>query len=135
MLKVAGALNLGQTNTPCGLADLQTNNPNYGRTRNPHDPTRVSGGSSGGAAAALAAGYVPIELGSDIGGSILVPAAFCGVWGHTSSSPDIAPAGQSFPLTTPPRPARSVIGPLASAPNDPAAPPSTSNTPHPPPTH
>src|SRR3546814_17000235 len=91
MLKVAGALNLGQTNTPCGLADLQTNNPNYGRTRNPHDPTRVSGGSSGGAAAALAAGYVPIELGSDIGGSIRVPAAFCGVWGHKSRLPAIAP--------------------------------------------
>src|SRR3546814_7604442 len=99
MLKVAGALNLGQTNTPCGLADLQTNNPNYGRTRNPHDPTRVSGGSSGGAAAALAAGYVPIELGSDIGGSIRVPAAFCGVWGHKSSFTAIAPEGHYFPRT------------------------------------
>src|SRR3546814_10821450 len=77
-LKAAGAVILGKTNIPVGLADLQSNNPNYGRTRNPHDPTRVSGGSSGGAAAALAAGYVPIELGSDIGGSIRVPAAFCG---------------------------------------------------------
>ncbi|PNB02465.1 amidase, partial [Pseudomonas sp. FW306-2-11BA] len=80
-LKRAGAVILGKTNIPVALADLQTNNPVYGRTRNPHNPSRVSGGSSGGAAAALAAGFVPVEIGSDIGGSIRLPAAFCGVWG------------------------------------------------------
>ncbi|MCM8730204.1 amidase family protein [Hephaestia sp. MAHUQ-44] len=120
-LKAAGAVILGKTNVPVGLADLQSNNPNYGRTRNPHHLKRVCGGSSGGAAAALAAGYVPIELGSDIGGSIRVPAAFCGVWGHKSSFTAIAPEGHYFPRTDNARIAMSVIGPLAADPDDLAA--------------
>ena len=84
-LKAAGAVVLGKTNVPTGLADYQTVNPIYGRTNNPHDLARSPGGSSGGAAAALAAGMVPLELGGDAGGSIRVPASFCGVYGHLSS--------------------------------------------------
>lgn len=84
-LKAAGAVILGKTNVAAGLADYQSDNPIYGRTRNPHDLDRSAGGSSGGSAAALAAGMVPLELGGDAGGSIRIPAAFCGVYGHLSS--------------------------------------------------
>lgn len=81
-LKSAGAVVLGKTNVPPALGDWQSDNPIYGRTNNPFDVTRSPGGSSGGSAAALAAGYVPLEMGSDIGGSVRIPAAFCGVYGH-----------------------------------------------------
>lgn len=74
-LKVAGAVILGKTNVPVGLADWQSVNPVYGRTSNPWDLARSPGGSSGGAAA-IAAGLSALEVGSDIGGSIRVPAAF-----------------------------------------------------------
>jgi amidase len=84
-LKDAGAVILGKTNVPVSLSDYQSDNPIYGRTNNPHDLSRSPGGSSGGSAAALAAGMVPLELGSDAGGSIRVPASFCGVFGHLSS--------------------------------------------------
>ena len=84
-LKAAGAVILGKTNVPPALGDWQSANPIYGVTVNPHDHTRTPGGSSGGGAAALAAGMVPLELGSDIGGSIRVPAHFCGVFGHKPS--------------------------------------------------
>jgi amidase len=84
-LKAAGAVILGKTNVPPMLADWQSDNPIYGRTNNPLDLSRTPGGSSGGAAAALAAGMVPLEFGSDIGGSIRVPSAFCGVYGHKPS--------------------------------------------------
>lgn len=84
-LKNAGAIILGKTNIPPSLGDWQSVNKIYGRTNNPHDLTRSPGGSSGGSAAALAAGYVPLEFGSDIGGSIRVPAALCGVFGHKPS--------------------------------------------------
>src|SRR5437588_708478 len=65
-----------------GLADCQSYNPVYGTTSNPWNTERTPGGSSGGSAAALAAGLTGLELGSDIGGSIRVPAHFCGVFGH-----------------------------------------------------
>jgi amidase len=84
-LKRAGAIILGKTNVPPNLGDWQSANPIYGRTNNPLDLTRSPGGSSGGGAAALAAGYVALEMGSDIGGSIRFPAAFCGVYGHKTS--------------------------------------------------
>ena len=112
-LKAAGAVILGKTNIPVGLGDWQSVNPIYGRTQNPYDLTRSPGGSSGGGAAALAAGMVPLEFGSDIGGSIRIPAAFCGVYGHKPSLDLIpvrghAPAGA---VGTPPPLA--VVGPLA----------------------
>lgn len=84
-LKAAGAIVLGKTNVPPVLADWQSENPIYGRTRNPHALELSAGGSSGGSAASVAMGYVPVEIGTDIGGSVRVPAAFCGVYGHKTS--------------------------------------------------
>lgn len=117
-LKRAGAVILGKTNVPTGLVDIQANNPIHGRTRNPHNPERVSGGSSGGAAAALAAGFVPLEIGSDIGGSIRTPAAFCGVWGHKPTFRLLNDHGHFFPRTAESALALSVIGPMARDPDD-----------------
>ncbi len=84
-LKAAGAIVFGKTNLPAHAADIQTDNPLFGKTNNPWDQSRTVGGSSGGAAAALATGMTPLELGSDLAGSIRVPAAMCGVYGHKPS--------------------------------------------------
>jgi amidase len=84
-LKAAGAIIIGKTNVPVDLTDWQSFNPVYGRTSNPHDPARSPGGSSGGSAAAVASGMVPCDYGTDIGGSVRVPAHFCGVWGHKTT--------------------------------------------------
>jgi amidase len=84
-LRAAGAVPFAKTNLPTFADDIQSFNAVYGTTNNPHDPTRTPGGSSGGSAAALAMGFTPIELGSDIGGSIRVPAHYCGVTGHKPS--------------------------------------------------
>ena len=114
-LKAAGAVILGKTNVPEGLADWQSYNKIYGTTNNPWDLTRTPGGSSGGAAAALAAGYVPLELGSDVGGSLRAPAHFCGVFAHKPSLDLIPQRGSGYPKT-PPLPVRgdmAVIGPMA----------------------
>jgi amidase len=112
-LKAAGAVILGKTNVPPALADWQATNPIYGRTVNPHDPARSPGGSSGGAAAAVAAGMVPIEIGSDIGGSIRVPATFCGVWGHKPTYGLVPARGHGFPGTDGAPVELAVVGPLA----------------------
>ena len=112
-LKAAGAVILGKTNVPPALADWQATNPIHGRTVNPHDPTRSPGGSSGGSAAALASGMVPLELGSDIGGSIRVPAHFCGVFGHKPSFGLLPSRGHQFPGTDGADVGLAVIGPLA----------------------
>ncbi|HEY5097860.1 MAG TPA: amidase family protein [Acidimicrobiales bacterium] len=80
-LRAAGAVIFGKTNTPLYAGDFQTFNAVYGLTNNPWDPARTAGGSSGGAAVAVAAGLTPLELGSDIGGSIRNPAHFNGVYG------------------------------------------------------
>ncbi|WP_375746222.1 amidase [Corallococcus interemptor] len=80
-LKAAGAILFGKTNLPPFAADFQTHGPLWGRTNNPHDLDRTPGGSSGGAAAAVAAGLTPFEVGSDIGGSIRQPAHYCGIVG------------------------------------------------------
>jgi len=100
-------------------ADLQSSNPLFGTTNNPWDLTRTPGGSSGGAAAALAAGLVPLELGSDIGGSIRVPAGFCGVYGHKPTHGLVPQRGH---LPGPPgqlaEPDLAVVGPLARSAQD-----------------
>ena len=81
-MKDAGAIVFGKSNVPYMLADWQTFNEIYGTTNNPWDVTRTPGGSSGGSAAALAAGLTILEAGSDIGASIRNPAHYCGVFGH-----------------------------------------------------
>jgi len=112
-IKAAGAIILGKTNVAGGLADWQSDNPVYGRTANPHDLSRTAGGSSGGSAAALAADFIPIEIGSDIGGSIRVPAAFCGVWGHKPSYELVDAYGHRFPGTDGGPVPLGVVGPMA----------------------
>ncbi len=89
----AGAIVFGKTNVPYLALDIQSFNSVYGTTNNPWDRARTPGGSSGGAAAALAAGMTPLELGSDIGGSIRIPAHFCGVYGHKSTYGIVPMAG------------------------------------------
>jgi len=117
-LKRAGVVILGKTNVPPDLADWQSNNPVYGRTNNPHDLNRSPGGSSGGAAAAVASGMVACEFGSDIGGSIRVPAHYCGIWGHKPTFDVISLEGHGYPGTDSARPALSVCGPLARSAED-----------------
>ncbi|MBA3810962.1 MAG: amidase, partial [Caulobacteraceae bacterium] len=112
-LKAAGAVILGKTNIPPLLADWQSGNPVYGRTNHPLDAARTPGGSSGGSAAALAAGMVPLEFGSDIGGSIRVPAAFCGVFGHKPSYDLIPERGHAPPGLDGVPAVLGVIGPMA----------------------
>src|SRR5438128_2820706 len=113
-VKGAGAVVMAKTNVPQMLSDWQSSNPVYGRTNNPWDLSRTPGGSTGGGAAALAAGLTPLEFGSDIGGSIRVPAAFCGVYGHRPSETAMPRSGQ-FPM--PPMPNAAVVmgvqGPMA----------------------
>lgn len=84
-VRAAGAVVLGKTNLPRWSGDLQSYNELFGTTGNPWALDRVPGGSSGGAAAAVACGFSSFELGTDIGGSIRVPAAYCGVFGHKPS--------------------------------------------------
>jgi amidase len=96
-LKATGAIVLGKTNVPVDLKDLQCENPVYGRTHNPYLHDHSPGGSSGGSAAALAAGMVPAEFGSDTGGSIRVPAHFCGIWGHRPSLGLVSDEGHQAP--------------------------------------
>jgi amidase len=112
-LKAAGAVILGKTNVPVALADWQSVNPVYGRTVNPFDHGRTPGGSSGGSAAALASGMVPLELGSDIGGSIRFPANFCGVWGHKPTYGIVPLKGHNPPGTDGVDVPLAVVGPMA----------------------
>lgn len=89
-LRAAGAVILGKTNTPEFAAGASTWNDVFGRTANPWDPARTAGGSTGGGAAALAAGMISLAEGTDLGGSLRVPAAFCGVVG-LRPSPGLVP--------------------------------------------
>ncbi len=115
----AGAIIFGKTNVPFMSGDLQTYNDVYGTTNNPWDVTRGPGGSSGGSAAALAAGLTPLELGSDIGGSIRTPAHLCGVFGHKPTY-GIVPRRGHMPGPPGSLSERdlSVVGPLALSAND-----------------
>ena len=114
-VKDAGGVILGKTNVPMGLGDWQSYNDIYGTTNNPYDLARTPGGSSGGSSAALAAGYGPLSLGSDIGGSLRVPAYHCGVYAHKPTFGLLASRGH-VPPPLPPLPSDpdlAVIGPMA----------------------
>ena len=112
-LRAAGAVIVGKSNVPLSLADLQSYNALHGLTRNPWDLQRTPGGSSGGSAAALAAGYVALELGSDIGGSIRIPAHFTGVYGHKPSFGLVSMRGTGLPAGRHAERDLTVGGPLA----------------------
>ncbi|MGJ4970122.1 amidase [Bradyrhizobium sp. HKCCYLRH1073] len=114
-VKDAGGIVLGKTNVPLGLGDWQSYNDIYGTTNNPYDLGRTPGGSSGGSAAALAAGYGSLSLGSDIGGSLRVPAFHCGVTAHKPSYGLVASRGHTPPPFQPlPGEADlAVVGPMA----------------------
>ncbi|MBI3942928.1 MAG: amidase [Chloroflexi bacterium] len=107
-LKQAGALTIGKTNTPEFGAGSQTYNPVFGATLNPYDLTKTCGGSSGGAAVALACGLLPIADGSDMGGSLRNPASFCNIVGFRTS-PGRVPVWPSLVGWSP----LSVQGPMA----------------------
>jgi amidase len=115
-LRAAGAVILGKTNTPEMAMDWQSHNELFGTTNNPYDPERTPGGSTGGGAAALAAGLTYLSVGSDIGGSIRIPCHFCGVYGHKPTLNLVPPRGHIPPPPGgPPNPPAelNVAGPLA----------------------
>jgi amidase len=112
-VRAAGAIILGKTNVPYVLGDWQSFNEIYGTTNNPWDLGRTPGGSSGGSAAALAAGFAPLSLGSDIGGSLRVPAHYCGVYAHKPTLNLIPPRGHRLPGTVQRISDLAVVGPMA----------------------
>jgi amidase len=120
----AGAVIFGKTNLPAYAQDFQTFNVLFGRTNNPWDLSLTPGGSSGGAAAALCAGLTPLDIGSDMGGSIRNPAHFCGVFGHRpsihliSTRGHIPPLPDIFPGEFASDDNISVVGPLARSAED-----------------
>ncbi|HVO05296.1 MAG TPA: amidase [Burkholderiaceae bacterium] len=114
-VKDAGGVILGKTNVPLGLGDWQSYNDIYGVTHNPWNLDCTPGGSSGGSSAALAAGYGPLSLGSDIGGSLRVPAFHCGVYAHKPTYA-LVPSRGHTPPPLPPLPLDrdlAVVGPMA----------------------
>lgn len=113
-LRAAGAVIFGKTSCPLGSYDWQCVHPHAGRAVNPWDMSRTTGGSSGGGAAALAARITPLELGSDVAGSIRVPAHFCGVFGLRPTEGALSTAGHAAMPGMPPT-LRSLItcGPMA----------------------
>ena len=121
-MKAAGAIIIGKTNVPMQLADWQSYNAIYGVTRNPWDLDLTPGGSSGGSAAALAAGYVSLELGTDMGGSLRVPAHCCGVFAHKPTH-GLVPMRGVAPPGAPSLPTGhgvdfAVVGPMARSADD-----------------
>ena len=118
-VRAAGGVIMGKTNVPPYAGDYQSNNPLFGRSNNPWDLSRTPGGSTGGGAAAVAAGLTPLEFGGDLAGSIRVPAAFCGVYGHKTSETAVPRRGH-FPGPNTPNAATAmaVQGPLARSAED-----------------
>ncbi|MEM7134527.1 MAG: amidase family protein [Chloroflexota bacterium] len=117
--RAAGIVFMGKTNVPPWAADCQSGNELFGVANNPWDQTRTPGGSSGGSAAALASGMTPLEFGGDFAGSIRVPAAFCGVYGHRPSESALSTIGH-FPGKNVPLPGTvmPVMGPMARSAED-----------------
>src|SRR5205814_5319956 len=120
-LEAAGAITIGKTNVPVMLGDWQPYNSIYGVTNNPWDARLTAGGSTGGGAAAIAVGLGALTLGSDLSGSIRIPAHFCGVYGHKPSLELVSTAGfqpgpwdgsPGYPMDL------SVVGPIARSARD-----------------
>ena len=114
-IKEAGGVILGKTNVPLALGDWQSYNDIYGTTNNPYDLTRTPGGSSGGSSAALATGFGALSIGTDLAGSLRVPAFHCGVFAHKSTQ-GLVPFRGHVPPPFPPLPAdrdMGSIGPMA----------------------
>jgi amidase len=111
-LRTAGAIILGKTNAAEMAMDYTADNPVFGRTNNPHDPSRSPGGSSGGEAAAIATCMSAGGLGSDLAGSIRIPAHFCGIVGLKPTTGSVPGAGQ-FPPSIGPYSLGAAIGPMA----------------------
>lgn len=112
-LEAAGAILVGGLNMGEYAYDFTGENAHYGPSRNPHDTTRMSGGSSGGSGAAVASGEVPLSLGSDTNGSIRVPSSLCGLFGLKPTYGRLSRAG-SFPFVD----ALDHLGPIARSPED-----------------
>ncbi|MBX3065500.1 MAG: amidase [Anaerolineae bacterium] len=117
-LKKEGAILLGKTNTPELTIAFETDNLIYGRTNNPYDLTRTSGGSGGGAAAIIASGGSPFDLSSDYGGSVRLPAHFCGIAGIKPTSGRVPRSGNILPYAVGATDAYQTIGPLARSVDD-----------------
>ncbi|POX42525.1 amidase [Streptomyces sp. Ru73] len=118
-LRAAGAVIVGKTNVPTMCQDIQTSNPLFGKTKNPYDADRTAGGSSGGPAVAVSAGLTALEVGSDLAGSLRLPAAYCGVYALRTSFGIVPTRGHI------PRPPgwltssdMNTLGPIARTPED-----------------
>ena len=117
--RTEGSVIWGKTNVPVLAGDWQSYNTLYGTTNNPWDPERTPGGSSGGAGAALASGITPLEIGSDIGGSLRIPASFCGFFSHKPTYGLVSQRGHVPPAPgTASEPDLNVIGPMARSARD-----------------
>lgn len=116
-LKTSGALIMAKTNAAEMAMDYTADNPVFGRTNNPHDTNRCPGGSSGGEATAIASGMSPGGLGSDLAGSIRIPAHFCGIAGLKPAT-GVVPGGGQFPPSIGPYSLGAVIGPMARCVDD-----------------
>ena len=119
-LQAAGGILLGKTNVPPLLMSAQTDNPLFGRTHNPHALERSVGGSSGGSGAAVAAGLCGFDIGSDMSGSIRIPAHYCGVYGFKPTTGRIPLTGHIPPPPGVAQPDRmlAAVGPLARSVED-----------------
>jgi amidase len=119
-VRAAGAILLAKTNLPELALDIQSASPIFGRANNPWDLERTPGGSTGGGAAAVAAGLSPLEIGSDIGGSIRIPSHFCGLFGFKPTEHRVPQSGHIPGLPGDPKTVRhmAVFGPLARSVED-----------------